>query len=199
MQEKVGFIFSVGSVGSLLGVLLYQNALKDYPFRNLLFWAQLLLGVSGMMDLILVLRLNLKLGMPDYLFIVIDESAFQMIGRIKWLPLLVLSSKLCPTGIEGTFFALLMSIDNAGMLTASWGGGLILHVLKITRTEFSNLWLAILIRNIMRVVPLALLFLVPKSEQNSVILPMEMLEKTEAAEIQEVRNLEMVALVENGR
>lgn len=199
MQEKVGFIFSVGSVGSLLGVLLYQNALKDYPFRNLLFWAQLLLGVSGMMDLILVLRLNLKLGMPDYLFIVIDESAFQMIGRIKWLPLLVLSSKLCPTGIEGTFFALLMSIDNAGMLTASWGGGLILHVLKITRTEFSNLWLAILIRNIMRVVPLALLFLVPKSEQNSVILPMEMLEKTEAAEIHEVRNLEMVALVENGR
>lgn len=199
MQEKVGFIFSVGSVGSLLGVLLYQNALKDYPFRNLLFWAQLLLGVSGMMDLILVLRLNLKLGMPDYLFIVIDESAFQMISRIKWLPLLVLSSKLCPTGIEGTFFALLMSIDNAGMLTASWGGGLILHVLKITRTEFSNLWLAILIRNIMRVVPLALLFLVPKSEQNSVILPMEMLEKTEAAEIHEVRNLEMVALVENGR
>lgn len=199
MQEKVGFIFSVGSVGSLLGVLLYQNALKDYLFRNMLFWAQLLLGVSGMMDLILVLRLNLKLGMPDYLFIVIDESAFQMISRIKWLPLLVLSSKLCPTGIEGTFFALLMSIDNAGMLTASWGGGLILHVLKITRTEFSNLWLAILIRNIMRVVPLALLFLVPKSEQNSVILPMEMLEKTEAAEIHEVRNLEMVALVENGR
>lgn len=199
MQEKVGFIFSVGSVGSLLGVLLYQNALKDYLFRNMLFWAQLLLGVSGMMDLILVLRLNLKLGMPDYLFIVIDESAFQMISRIKWLPLLVLSSKLCPTGIEGTFFALLMSIDNAGMLTASWGGGLILHVLKITRTEFSNLWLAILIRNIMRVVPLALLFLVPKSEQNSVILPMEILEKTEAAEIHEVRNLEMVALVENGR
>ncbi|XXG58556.1 hypothetical protein AAC387_Pa04g0841 [Persea americana] len=198
-QEKVGFIFSVGAAGSLLGVLLYHNALKDYQFRNLLFWAQLLLGASGMLDLVLVLRLNLKLGLPDYLFIVIDGCVSHMIGRIKWLPLLVLSSKLCPKGIEGTFFALIMSIDNAGLLTSSWSGGLLLHILKITRTEFSDLWLAILIRNIMRLFPLALLFLLPKTDQNSVILPMEMLEKTEAAEIHEVSNLEMAALIENGK
>lgn len=197
-QEKVGFIFSIGSIGSLLGVLLYQNGLKDYPFRNLLFWAQLLLGVSGMLDLILVLRLNLKFGMPDYFLVVIDECVFQMIGRMKWLPLLVLSSKLCPSGIEGTFFALLMSIDNAGVLTSSWAGGLLLHVLKVTRTEFNKLWLAILIRNILRVSPLLFLFLVPKSDQHSVILPMDVLEAKDMEEIHE-DNIELVALVENGR
>ncbi|KAK8919343.1 putative folate-biopterin transporter 2 [Platanthera zijinensis] len=174
-KETVGFIFSIGSIGSLFGVLLYQNLLKDYPFRDLLFWVQLLTGFAGMLDLILVLRLNLKLGMPDYLFVVIDECVSQMIWRIKWMPLLVLSSKLCPSGIEGTFFALLMSIDNAGLLSSSWGGGLLLHLLKVTRTEFRNLWTAILIRNILRVFPLALLFLVPKSNQNSNILPPEIL------------------------
>ncbi|KAB1204786.1 putative folate-biopterin transporter 2 [Morella rubra] len=97
-QEKVGYIFSIGSVGSLLGAILYQNYLKDYPFRDLLFWTQLLFGISGMLDLILVLRLNLRFGMSDYFFIVIDESVYQMIGRLKWMPLLVLSSKLCPSG-----------------------------------------------------------------------------------------------------
>lgn len=181
-QGTISFIFSIGSVGSLLGVLLYQNSLKDYPFRCLLFWSQLLSSFSGMLDLILVLRLNLKLGMPDRLFAVIDESVSQMIGRTRWMPILVLSSKLCPSGIEGTFFALLMSIDHTGLLTSSWGGGLLLDLLKVTRTEFDNLWIAILIRNILRVVPLALLFLVPDSNQHSMILPTNVLMRTEIEE-----------------
>ncbi|CAL9106866.1 unnamed protein product [Musa acuminata var. zebrina] len=203
-QETIGFIFSFASVGSLLGVLLYQNILKEYPFRQLLFWSQLLTGLAGMLDLALVLRLNLKIGLPDYFFAVIDESVSHLIGRIKWMPLLVLSSKLCPSGIEGTFFALLMSIDNFGLLTSSWAGGLLLHLLEVTRTEFSNLWAAILIRNIMRVIPLVLLFLVPISDQNSTLLPADLLngnDNMEAHErdIDDIKNIELVSLVDQIR
>lgn len=194
-QETVGFIFSIGSIGSLLGVLLYQNFLKDCQFRGLLFWSQLLTVFAGMLDLMLVLRLNLKLGIPDYFFVVADECVSQMIWRIKWMPLLVLSSKICPSGIEGTFFALLMSIDNAGMLSSSWGGGILLHLLKVTRTEFSNLWTAILIRNIMRLLPLPLLFLVPKSNQNSNILPPEMLMENESTDNLKETDVELASLV----
>lgn len=194
-QEKVGYIFSIGSVGSLLGALLYQNALKDYPFRDLCFWTQLLYGLSGMLDLVLVLRLNLRLGMSDYFFVVIDESVHQMIGRLKWMPLLVLSSKLCPTGIEGTFFALLMSIDNVGLLSASWGGGFLLHVLKVTRTNFDNLWLVILIRNILRISPLCLLYLVPRGDPNSSVVQTEILDTKEETETQEIENIELVSLI----
>ncbi|KAJ0666208.1 putative MFS transporter superfamily, biopterin transporter family [Helianthus annuus] len=167
MQETIGFILSIGSVGSLLGAILYQYTLKTYPFRALLFWSQLFFGLSGMLDLVFVLRLNLKLGMPDYFFAVIDESVLQMVGRLKWMPLLVLSSQLCPPGIEGTFFALLMSIDNFGLMSSTWLGGLLLHVLRVTRTQFDNLWLAILIRNVLRIVPLCFLFLVPKGGSDS--------------------------------
>lgn len=189
-QETVGYIFSVGSVGSLLGALLYQNSLKDHPFRDLLFWTQLLYGLSGMLDLMLVLRLNLKMGVPDYFFIVIDEGVSQMIGRLKWMPLLVLSSKLCPPGIEGTFFALLMSIDNMGVLSSSWAGGLLLHFLKVTRNRFDNLWLAILIRNALRVAPLCLLFLVPRNDPKS-----EILSTKKGTKISESENIELVSLV----
>ncbi|CAM8898714.1 unnamed protein product [Rhodiola kirilowii] len=205
-QEAVGYISSIGAVGSLLGAVLYQYGLKDYPFRQMLFWTQLLYGLSGMLDLILVLRLNLKFGLPDYFFIVIDESVSQMIGRLKWMPLLVLSTKLCPPGIEGTFFALLMSIDNAGLLSSSWGGGLLLQILNVTRTQFDNLWIAVLIRNFLRITPLAVLFLVPRSDPNSSILPTDILNITDPDTEHTVadknieldsENIELVPLVNN--
>lgn len=206
MQEAVGYISSIGAIGSLLGALLYQYGLKDYPFRQMLFWTQLLYGLSGMLDLILVMRLNLKVGLPDYLFIVIDESVSQLIGRLKWMPLLVLSTKLCPPGIEGTFFALLMSIDNAGLLSSSWGGGLVLQILNVTRTRFDNLWVAILVRNVLRITPLGMLFLVPKSDPNSSILPTDILNMNEVDGDESYleknievdgRNIELVPLVDN--
>ncbi|RLM73978.1 putative folate-biopterin transporter 2 [Panicum miliaceum] len=172
----IGLIYAIGSVGSLLGVLLYQSTLKDYPFRSILLWGQVLSSLAGMLDLVLVTRLNLKIGIPDYFFAMIDNSISQMVGRLKWLPLLVLCSKLCSPGIEGLFYALLMSLQNAGLLMSAWWGGLLLHMLGVNRMEFSNLWIAVLIRNISRLVPLTLLFLVPQSDQNSTLLPAEMLD-----------------------
>ncbi|PWA97891.1 Biopterin transport-related protein BT1 [Artemisia annua] len=193
-QGTIGFILSIGSIGSLLGAILYQYNLKDHPFRALLFWTQLIFGLSGMLDLVFILRLNLKLGIPDYFFAVIDESVFQLIGRLKWMPLLVLSSQLCPPGIEGTFFALLMSIDNFGRMSSTWLGGLLLHVLNVTRTQFDNLWLAILIRNILRITPLCFLFLVPKNGPDSLgFSRMEVLSIVEDSE----SSIEVSTVLEN--
>ncbi|KAJ3695431.1 hypothetical protein LUZ60_000808 [Juncus effusus] len=198
-EGTIGSIFAIGSVGSLLGVILYQNSLKDYPFKSLLFWSQLLLSLSGFLDLVLVLRLNLKLGLPNYFFAVIDEGVSQMVNRLKMIPFLVISAKLCPSGIEGTFFALAMSIENFGAMTSSWGGGILLHMLRVTRTEFGNLWVAILVRNLMRILPLVFLDLAPKSDQSCRILPAELVEGNESFgnEVLVEDGFEMVSLVED--
>ncbi|KAG0475777.1 hypothetical protein HPP92_015463 [Vanilla planifolia] len=169
-QRTISFIYAMSSVGSLLGVLLYQNSLKDYPFRVLLFWTQLLSCFAGMLDLMQVLHVNLMLGIGDQVFAVMGEGVSQMVGRVKWMPILVLSSKLCPMGVEGTFFALLMSIDHVGLLVSSWGGGLLLQLLRVSRTEFGGLWIAVLVRNLLRLLPLLFVGLVPKSDQRSAIL-----------------------------
>ncbi|KAL0464003.1 UNVERIFIED_CONTAM: putative folate-biopterin transporter 3 [Sesamum latifolium] len=168
---------------------------KKSPFPTCAFWAQLLYGASGMLDLILVLRINLLFGVPDYALVVFDAAVSHMIGRLKWLPLLVLSSKLCPSGIEGTFFALLMSIDHVGSLTASWAGGLLLHTLNVTRTTFDNLWLAITIRSLFRVLPIGILFLIPSSDPNVLILPTEMLRTKKDNNTTDSINMEMASLV----
>ncbi|XP_041001241.1 probable folate-biopterin transporter 3 [Juglans microcarpa x Juglans regia] len=194
-QEVVGSISAIGAVGSLFGVLIYQNFLRNKPFRGILFWIQLLYGASGLLDLVLVLRINLKIGVPDYFFAVIDAAISQMIGRIKWMPLLVLSSKLCPAGIEGTFFALLMSIDHVGLLSSSSAGGLLLHILKVTRTQFDNLWVTILIRSLLRIVPIGFLFLIPKSDPNLSILSTEMMRTKKGTSVFEPETVEMVSLI----
>lgn len=195
MQELIGSTFAVGAVGSLLGVLIYQNLLKNHPFRDLLFWTQFLYGASGLLDLVLVLRINLKIGVPDFFFAVIDAAVTHMIGRLKWMPLLVLSAKLCPPGIEGTFFALLMSIDHVGLLSSSWAGGLLLHILKVTRTQFDNLWIAILIRSLLRLVPIGFLYLIPRNDPNFSVLPTETLMAKKGNSILEPDTVEMTSLV----
>ncbi|KAJ7958481.1 Folate-biopterin transporter like [Quillaja saponaria] len=176
-QEFVGMIYAIGAVASIIGVLIYHKFLKDYPFRNLLFSAQLLYALSGMLDLMFVLRWNLKLGIPDYFFVVIEESSVRISSRLRWMPMIVLSTQLCPLGIEGTFFALLMCIDSVGALFSKWGGGVVLHLFHVTRTDFTNLWLAVLVRNMLRFAPLLLIFLVPKADQSEGLLPSDLLGK----------------------
>lgn len=99
----------------------------------------------------------------------------QAIGRIKWMPLLVLAAKLCPPGIEGTFFALLMSVDNLGMMSSAWVGGVLLKLTGVRRRSFKYLWLAVLIRIGMRFLPLPFLFLVPNTDPDQPLLPPELL------------------------
>ncbi|CAJ1972409.1 unnamed protein product [Sphenostylis stenocarpa] len=192
-QEFVGVIYAIGAVASLIGVLIYHKVLKDYAFRDLVFYAQLFYGISGVLDLIFILRWNLVIGIPDYIFVVIEESATRITGKIRWMPMMVLSTQLCPLGIEGTFFALLMCIDSTGALLSRWGGGLLLRLLHITRTDFTNLWLAVLIRDMLRFAILALVFLVPRTGQYEELLPSDTPENYPSYEVPE-ENLELVPI-----
>ncbi|KAF5748111.1 Major facilitator superfamily protein [Tripterygium wilfordii] len=182
-QEFVGVIYAIGAAASMAGLLIYHKTLKDYPFRHILFFVQLLFAACGMLDLIFVLRWNLALGIPDYFFIVAEECVVRIITRIRWMPMMVLSSRLCPLGIEGTFYALLTGIDSLGSLSSKWGGGFVMHLLNVTRTDFRNLWLIILIRNILRFSTLCFIFLIPNADHSEDLIPLDILKKNSAANV----------------
>ncbi|GMP83791.1 hypothetical protein CsSME_00037582 [Camellia sinensis var. sinensis] len=196
-QEFIGIIYAIGALASIVGVLIYHKILKDFPFRNLIFFAQLLYGLSGMLDLIFIFRWNLYLGIPDYLFVVMEECVSRIITRIRWMPMIVLSTRLCPLGIEGTFFALLMCIDSFGSLSSKWGGGMILHLFHVTRTDFRNLWLVVFIRNILRLATLAFIFLIPKVDRSETLIPSDILMKaTTIVSVDDV-DIQLVPVHEN--
>ncbi len=82
-----------------------------------------------------------------------DSLILTVMGKIAFMPVMVLAARLCPPGVEATLFALLMSISNsAGMVSYAFGA-LIMHWLGITATNFESLWLLVIITNLSTLLP----------------------------------------------
>lgn len=78
------------------------------------------------------------------------------------MPFLILSGQLCPPGIEGTLFALFMSINNLGSTVGSFVGAGLASILNIHSSSFDNLLLGVVIQLLCIFIPVAFLFLIPK-------------------------------------
>merc|ERR1711957_907171 len=107
------------------------------------------LSVLSVLDVMMITRTNLKLGIPDHYF-VLGSSVFQtVIGQWMWMPGVVILSQLCPKGMEATMYALLAGCHNLGNTIASNCGALLLEYLEVMPSgadgeseNFANLWRA---------------------------------------------------------
>ncbi|TDH67187.1 uncharacterized protein CCR75_007138 [Bremia lactucae] len=160
-KSFLGFISTVGSVTLLGTTALYNAYFRDMPFRRLFFRIQLASACVSIIEFVLVSRLNLAVGISDEFFIFGDEILSDVVGRLKHMPSLVLCAKICPPGIEGTMFALLMSLYNFSWSIASYGGSWLCSYLQISKTNFTGLATAVTLRSVAKLLPLCLLFLVP--------------------------------------
>jgi len=103
------------SIASLVGVVVFQAALYDWTFRGLFAVTTAVQLLAGMVDVVIIQRINLSLGIPDeaaYLGgnAVIRPIVFMTAG----LPGIVLTSRLVPTGISSTTYALLAGYQHLG-------------------------------------------------------------------------------------
>ncbi|KAI9919908.1 hypothetical protein PsorP6_015681 [Peronosclerospora sorghi] len=160
-QSFLGFLSTVGSLTLLGTTALYNAYFRAMPFRRLFFRMQLASACVSFAEFVLVSRLNVALGISDTLFIFGDEVVSDVVARLKHMPSLVLCAKICPPGIEGTMFALLMSIYNFSWSVASYGGAWLCRYLLISKANFAGLATAVIIRSVAKLVPLLLLFMVP--------------------------------------
>lgn len=159
--EFLGRVRLVTSVAGLIGVWLYQHFLRAVPFRTIFAWTIVLSTLLGMTMLLLVTHANRALGIDDHWFSLGDSLILTVMGEIAFMPVLVLAARLCPAGVEATLFALLMSIFNlAGFCSRELGAGLT-YGLGITETDFTNLWLLVLITNLSTLLPLPFLGWLP--------------------------------------
>ena len=176
--EFLGRVRLITSLATLLGVWCYQQWLKQIPFRPMLGWSVILSTLLGLTSLLLVTHTNRAIGIDDHWFSLGDSLILTMMGQIAFMPVLVLSARLCPNGIEASFFALLMSIWNLAGLISHELGALVTHWLGVTETNFEYLWLLLLITNLSSLLPLPLLGFLPNKDpqaderdHDKVILP----------------------------
>ncbi len=171
--EILGRVRLVSSLAALIGIWIYQKFLKSLPFRVILGWSIVISFLLGMTTLLLVTHANRMLGINDYWFSLGDSLILTVMGQIAFMPILVLSARLCPSGIEATFFALLMSIWNLSGLLSGEGGALLTHWLGVSEHNFDRLWLLVLITNLSTLLPLPLIRWLPEDDpQTSVVLPL---------------------------
>lgn len=165
--EFLGRVRLVTSVASLIGVWTFQRFLKSVPFRVIFGWSTVLSSVLGMSMLLLVTHANRALGIDDRWFSLGDSLILTMMGQIAYMPVLVLAARLCPPGVEATFFALLMSITNLAGIASYQMGALLMHWLGITENHFESLWLLVFIANISTLLPLPFLNWLPAAEMQT--------------------------------
>ncbi len=184
--EFLGRVRLVTSLASLIGIWLFQRFLKEVSFRKIFGWSTVISAALGMTTLLLVTHANRSLGIDDRWFSLGDSLVLTVAGQIAFMPVLVLSARLCPPGVEATLFALLMSVVNLSGLLSHELGALLTYWLKVTETDFTNLWLLVLITNTTTLLPLPLLKLLPETSavENAVESTDESTNETEPSQPQ---------------
>ena len=165
--EFLGRVNLVGSFASLAGVWIFQRFLKSIPFRVIFAWSTVLSSILGMTMLLLVTHTNRLLGIDDHWFSLGDSLILTVMGKIVFMQVMVLAARLCPSGVEATLFALLMSVYNSAGTVSQAFGALITHWLGITATNFESLWLLVLITNLSTLLPLPFINWLPAAEEQT--------------------------------
>lgn len=142
----------VGSIAGGIGVAAFQRFLSKGTFRTA-FWTTCLVKLAASaFDIGIVKRYNLAVGIPDKVaFMLGDAIIFQVAYILDFMPAVVLTSKVCPKGMEASVYALLASYQNLGSNVArTLGVELIdkLHIKTTVPCDFTNLPLAILVAHI---------------------------------------------------
>lgn len=147
-------------VFSIVGTVLYQRYLRHVEFRKIFLSSLTLVFLLENTMLMLVTRANLKYGVPDFTFAVIERICLTLAGQFVQMPMVVLGARLCPPGIEGTLYASLMSVSNFGDVLSNEWGSMFANMFGVTSTNFNSLWKLMLLCNAFDLVPIFSVFLI---------------------------------------
>lgn len=157
---SLGKIAFCSTLGVLLGIYIYKSFFENSNFKCILIICTLLTFFFTFCANLLVLRINVQLGISDFLIVLFSNSILSMLGEIMLLPLLTLACNICPKNMEGTVFSIFMSALNFGGVLSNISGSFITYYLNITATNYDNLHILLLISNICSLLPLPLLFFI---------------------------------------
>lgn len=159
--EFLGRIQLLASVASLIGVGVYNGLLKDVELKKIFTWTAVLGTLLGLTQLMLITGVNRTLGISDQVFALGDSALLTVLGQVSFMPVLVLAAKLCPTGVEATLFATLMSMLNGGSFLGSAMGSGLTGLFGVTADNFDNLAPLVATCTLLTLAPLLGLRLLP--------------------------------------
>ena len=159
------YLGAVGMASQLVGAHVYKKYLSDVNWHKL-FFITLCAGCAlSASQLILVARLNVKVGIPDAVFAFGDEIVNDVIVFILQMPTLIMCAALCPKGIEGVLYALMVCVNNIALSVGGAISAALIDSLGITNTNFDRLFELIVITSLSTLLPILFIPLTPKSSK----------------------------------
>ncbi|KAI8895311.1 folate-biopterin transporter [Globomyces pollinis-pini] len=143
------WISAVSYLAFSAGVLLYYRFFRHTSFRYIYGVSQVVLGIFGLLDYVVVRRWNVTLGIPDAPIIFVSGVLVDGIERLQTMPFLIMAGQVCPPNIEATYFSVLMSLmslSNYGFTIGQWIGVKVQKAHGITDDNLDGYGPAILLR-----------------------------------------------------
>ncbi|KAJ1635196.1 BT1 family-domain-containing protein [Pavlovales sp. CCMP2436] len=167
-SEFLGRIRFVGSLASLGAIVGYQRLLREVPVSRVLLGCTLASAAFGSVQLVLATHANRALGVPDSWLALGDDAVLTALSELAHMPVLVLAARLCPAGVEGTLFATLMSVYNAGGTVGGELGAALTSALGVgTDGDFTRLPQLLLLCSGAKLLPLPFLAVLDRTIEPS--------------------------------
>ncbi|KAL8262834.1 hypothetical protein R6Q59_024183 [Mikania micrantha] len=160
----IGMSKVTGQLLLLAITILYNRYFKTISLRKLIKNVQILYACSLLLDLVLVKQANLKLGIPNNVYVVCISGLAEMINQFKILPFQVLFASLAPPGCEGSLMSFLASALCLSSICSGFLGVGMASYLRITSVDYSNLPAGIIIQFLAALVPVFWIHNVPASQ-----------------------------------
>lgn len=95
----------VGSIVNFFAVILYQNFLSSWKFRPALIFTVVIGSLASIIDVIIIMRWNVKVGIPDKVFFLFGNAIFEnLIVILNAIPMSAIYAKIAPPGMESAVF-----------------------------------------------------------------------------------------------
>ena len=164
----------IGEIFMLVAIIVYQTYMTKWSYRTVLLTTLLLASGGRLVDIAIVNRWNIAMGIPDTIFFLLGSSMLEsMTSMLYLLPFSAIVGKVCPSGTETTTFALIAGVSTYASTFSSLVGSSLMNLsgLKTTGEECDFSALPMLIASLSIVLPIllgipAIYFLIPNILQS---------------------------------
>lgn len=108
------FITATGIISSIIhlfAVIVYQNYLSSWKFRNALIFSIIIRSLASVIDLFIVLRWNIMFGIPDRLLFFMGHATFEnMVIILQSITISSIYAKISPPSMETAGYGRLKNI-----------------------------------------------------------------------------------------
>ena len=122
----------------------------------------------SLFQLMLIFRVNRLIGLSDVVFSLGDNMMAAVVSGVQFLPACIMYVALCPSGSEGSSYAMLTTFNNIALAVGGLFGNAFGDIWDVSNEameagNYSGLWRLSLLTSLLQIVPLVFVGLLPAS------------------------------------